>query len=393
MRRSLKVGAPLSLSGRFAIQGQQARRGLALWAEDVNRAGRLTISSGDDLTPIDLVVIDDGSTRAGATSATERLILQDRVDLLFSPYSSVLTIAAAEVAEQHGRVLWNHGGSSDALEERGYRHIVTLLSPASRYFEPVLEMAAAQPGIGSHACRRVVLLHGKRGTFPAAVADGAERCAAGLGFEVVLRAPYPDPADLPVLLLRIASLQPDIVLGVGTTEADLAFAREARREGLSAPVMALIAAPIEHFGETLGDEANGFCGPSQWEPTLRDSPGIGPTSAAFAASFRARFGVEADYPAAQAYAAGLIAAECVRRAGSLSDDALLEAARTLDLTTFYGRFRLDPATGQQVGHQIVVVQWQAGGKQIVWPPAAATSAYQLRAPTAAPTPAPSDTPS
>lgn len=375
MGSPIKVGAPLSLTGRFAVQGEQARRGLELWADDSPEL-------------VSLTVLDDQSTRAGAASATERLIVQDRVDLLLSPYSSVLAIAAAEVAERHGRTLWNHGGSSDALDERGWQHVVTLLSPASRYFTPALEMAAANCPAGGLGAARAAILHGAKGTFPRAVADGAERDAHRLGFQVVMRAPYPEPDGLSELVEEVARLRPDVILGVGTTEADLAFAHEIRRQSLSASVMGLVAAPIEHFGSVLGTDADGFCGPSQWEPTLRDIPGIGPTSVDFAERFRARFGVEPDYPAAQAYAAGLIAAECVRRADSLDDQALLHAARSLDLRTFYGRFRLDPGTGQQVGHEVVVVQWQAGRKQIVWPAEAATAEYQPPVPTAAPRPTP-----
>jgi branched-chain amino acid transport system substrate-binding protein len=195
------------------------------------------------------------------------------------------------------------------------------------------------------------------------------------------------------LVAHLTHLRPDLILGVGTTEADLAFAPVARHQGLSPSSIALVAAPIEHFAAVLGPDADGFLGPSQWEPTLPGQPDLGPTSADFAARFRARFGMTADYPAAQAYAAGLVAAECVRRAGSLDDPALHETAGQLDLATFYGRFRLDPTTGQQAGHELVVVQWQAGQKRIVWPPAAATAELQRPVPTAAPTPWSSDDPS
>jgi branched-chain amino acid transport system substrate-binding protein len=369
----MKVGAALSLTGRFAVQGRQARRGLELWAEDANRDGGLIVGPAGDRRTVALTVHDDQSRRAGAAAATERLILANRVDLLFSPYSSVLTIAAAEVAERHGRVLWNHGGSSDALDARGWRHVITMLTPASRYFEPVLEMAVGHAAASGRPCRTVALLHGAAGTFPRAVAEGAERAAGRPGLAVVLKEPYPAADDLPALVARIAALKPDVILGVGTTEADLAFAREARRQRLSAGLIALVAAPIEQFRAVLGSDADGFVGPSQWEPALRDRPALGPSSEAFAERFRLRFRVEPDYPAAQAYAAGLIAAECVRRAGSLEDAALRRVAGDLDLATFYGRFRLDPSNGQQVGHEMVVVQWQAGQKEIVWPAALATA--------------------
>jgi branched-chain amino acid transport system substrate-binding protein len=276
----------------------------------------------------------------------------------------VLTITSAEVAERHGRVLWNHGGSSDALDARGWQHVISLLTPASSYFGPVLEMAVAHARAGGWPARTLAIVHGATGTFPIAVADGAAHVARRLGLEIMLRETYPALEDLSWLVARVAAARPDLILGVGTTEADLAFAQEARRQRLTG-IIGLVAAPIERFHEILGADADGFVGPSQWEPSLRDDPDLGPTSAAFSDAFRARFGVEPDYPAAQAYAAGLIATECVRRVSSLDDTALRQAAGLLDLTTFYGRFRLNPATGQQIGHEMVVAQWQSGQKQIV----------------------------
>ncbi len=440
---TIAAGAALSLTGRFAVQGEQARRGLSLWAEHVNRRGGLVVGPGAPPVPVELRVYDDGSKIAGAAAATERLIVQDRVDLLFSPYGSVLTLAVAEVAERHGRVLWNHGGSSDALEQRGYQSVVTLLSPASRYFVSVLDMAMQHSGAAERPIRSVAMLHGATGTFPQAVIAGARAHAARMGLDLVLDAPYPGAALTPrpplptvgegekagnsrgdsplprtgtsgrgpanivlrttsqpmitprsggaggeglsALVSRLERLQPDLILGVGTTEADLAFARELRQQRVQSALVALVAAPIQRFREVLGPDADGFCGPSQWEPMLQGQPDLGPTSGQFSADFRARFGLEPDYPAAQAYAAGLIAARCAEMAASLDDAALRQAASTLDLTTFYGRFRLDPRTGQQVGHTMVVAQWQAGQKQVVWPADRATAPLQLPVPTAAPT--------
>jgi branched-chain amino acid transport system substrate-binding protein len=39
----------------------------------------------------------------------------------------------------------------------------------------------------------------------------------------------------------------------------------------------------------------------------------------------------------------------------------------LDFTTFYGRYRIDPRTGRQLGHRMPVVQWQGGRKVVIWP--------------------------
>jgi branched-chain amino acid transport system substrate-binding protein len=387
MAGAITAGAALSLSGRFAVQGEQARRGLVLWAEEANQAGGLASSCRTGPQPVELRIYDDGSKIDGATAGTGRLIVDDCVDLLFSPYGSVLTLAAAEVAERHGRVLWNHGGSSDALEQRGWQRIVTLLSPASGYFVPVLDLAMHQARTSARPVRTVAMLRGASGSFPRSVIVGARAHAASLGLDVVLDTAYPPPIPGPLsrLIRRVAGLQPDMILGAGTTEADLAFARELRRQRVKASIVALVAAPIERFRDELGPLADGFCGPSQWEPSIRGQPDLGPTSIQFADRFRERFGAEPDYPAAQAYAAGLVAARCAEIAGSFEDRALRQAAGTLDLTTFYGRFRLDPRSGRQVGHAMVVAQWQDGQKQVVWPLTVRTAPPQPPIPTPLPT--------
>jgi ABC-type branched-subunit amino acid transport system substrate-binding protein len=133
----------------------------------------------------------------------------------------------------------------------------------------------------------------------------------------------------------------------------------------------LVAAGVAGFGTQLGTMADGFFGPSQWEPGAASRPDAGPAAAEFATRFRTRYGIAPDYPAAQAYAAGLIIERCVELAGTLRDDALREAANALGVRTFYGDFRLDPITGEQVGHTLVIVQWQKGAKRIVWPPVVA----------------------
>lgn len=83
-----------------------------------------------------------------------------------------------------------------------------------------------------------------------------------------------------------------------------------------------------------------------------------------------------DYPAAQAFAAGIVVEACLATgasfdpvSGGVDQRQLRDTARTADFTTFYGRFRIDPETDKQVGHTPVVVQWQAGERRTVWPEA------------------------
>jgi hypothetical protein len=121
---------------------------------------------------------------------------------------------------------------------------------------------------------------------------------------------------------------------------------------------------------TLGKIANGFTGPSQWEPGVVTQPDYGPSTAEVLRSFQRYTAedIDIDYPMAQAYAGCLVVQRCIETVRSLDQAALRHVAGELDFTTFYGRYRIDPRTGRQLGHVMPVVQWQQDGKAMVWPP-------------------------
>lgn len=129
--------------------------------------------------------------------------------------------------------------------------------------------------------------------------------------------------------------------------------------------LAFVGAGLEAFHEEVGDLAEDVIGPSQWEPAVHDPPHTGPTAEWFCAEFEKRFHRRPGYPAAQAFALGVVIMECLRRAESLEDGALLSAARGLDTTTLYGRFLLDPVTSRQIGHRVLLVQWRNGRKVVI----------------------------
>ena len=361
----VRVGMAVSLSGQFSSQGRQALQGAAAWAHDTNADGGMYVPSAGGRLPVDLTHYDDGSTVHGARSMTERLIAEDGADILLGPYSSVLTLAACDVAEKHGAVLWNHGGASDRIYEQGFRRCVGVLAPASRYLAGVVDLLLDR----DPRPRRVAILHAQRGTFPAAVASGLEAEAIQRGSEVVLKRAYQVPAgDFSTLLEQVEELEPDLVAGAGRIQDDLALARQIRARGLRAEAVSLVVAGVAEFGRELGDQADGFMGPSQWEPAASYTPGYGPTADRLALRHPGFGRGDADYAMAQGYAAGLVAGRCVEEAGSLDPDALRQAAARLDFTTFYGRFRIDPDTGRQVGRSVAIVQWQRGRKAVLWPP-------------------------
>jgi branched-chain amino acid transport system substrate-binding protein len=284
-------------------------------------------------------------------------------------------MAAAPIAEGHGKILWNHGGASDAIHEQGWRHLVSLPSPASDYPRALpLLVRQTDPEIS-----RIGILHAKAGSFAAHVARGAAEGAKAAGFGQVLVNPFDSPITDPGALLREALVgEPELLIGVGSFQDDVAILRQ-RGCLSSVKALSVVAAGLGAIHREVGSLAEGVIAPSQWEPGVRHDNIAGPNLAWFLSEYRARFQHHPDYPAVQAFAAGVVFMECFRVAGSLEDERLLEAAHTLDLTTLFGRFRLDPTTGRQVGHQTLLIQWQDGRKRVIWPKesAQATLRYPL----------------
>jgi branched-chain amino acid transport system substrate-binding protein len=67
-----------------------------------------------------------------------------------------------------------------------------------------------------------------------------------------------------------------------------------------------------------------------------------------------------------------VLAEAISEAGSVDRDQVRSLLFNLDTMTIIGRFGVDQ-TGKQVRQQALIIQWQNGQKEIVWPEAIQTA--------------------
>jgi branched-chain amino acid transport system substrate-binding protein len=297
-----------------------------------------------------LVFYDDQSHANQARENTLRLLRQDRVDALFGPYSSGLTMAVAEVAHEEGRVLWNHGGSTDEIFNRGWQNLVSTPTPASEYLRDLPRWLRRQ----APALHKICIVSSTRGAFASQVARGVLQSATQEYSAQLM--PY-SVLDVDVLARELHASQPEILVMTGSFEQEIQIMQARRYLPPSIQAIASVAAGVDAFRDELGRATEGVIGPSQWEAHADFPADIGPDALWFVRNFREQFGREPEYTAAGSFALGLIFGECVRRTGCLQDNNLLAAAAELDCCTFYGRFRLDSASGRQVGHRILLIQW------------------------------------
>src|ERR671932_684356 len=132
----VRLGVALSQSGNLADSAVHYQRGLELWRDQVNARGGLLGR------PVELVMYDDRSDPATAARLYEKLITDDKVDLLVAPWGSASTATASAVAEKHKRLLINAGGASEKIHQRGFRYTVQTASPISAYVEGVAPLMA-----------------------------------------------------------------------------------------------------------------------------------------------------------------------------------------------------------------------------------------------------------
>lgn len=123
------------------------------------------------------------------------------------------------------------------------------------------------------------------------------------------------------------------------------------------PLIACVAAGLPEFYERLGDTAEGDVGPVQWIPQAT-TPDIGPSGAEYARRYQATYGSPPSYVAAQATAAGFLAAQAHRL------DLRPDEVQAWQTTTLLASFALDESW-RQVGHRVHTVRWQRGRQTIL----------------------------
>ena len=376
--KRIVIGHPACLSGKYAKAGEQAVGGIEACIEWTNNVyGGVTVSGKK--IPVGYKYYDCESKKESVTSLIGRLTTVDKVNVVFSPYSSGLTLRGAPVTESRKMLYMDHGGANNKIFEQGFRYIVQTIGPATFYHKGTLDMIhKVDP-----KAKRVALAY-EDSEFAKMVMKGAEDHAKKLGFTVVFKRTYPKGVtDLTPLLSALKASKPDFVLGGGHFEDGQLFNRQMADLDINVSALSLIAAAtLPAFYDALTNMAEGVMGPSHWEygvkysPTEAEKAGldwIGPSQDEFVALFKKALGKDTipDYHAAEAGAQVLAYVKAVEIANSVDTKKVRAALGKLKFMSFYGGWDVND-TGMQIGHTMVDVQWQNGKRVIVWPEEAKT---------------------
>src|SRR5438477_16515 len=184
VKKDLIIGFTASQTGAQNVASNKQTEGIKLWVDDVTKAGGIKLKDGTILMP-QIKSYDDESKTDRVQELYTKLITDDKVDFLISPYSSGLVKAAAVVSEQNGKVMITAGGADDATMEQGFKNIYQVYAPGSKYLTGAIDLVAKlDPSI-----KKIAIVN-EKDAFSTSVVQAVTPYAKDKGYNIVMSEGY-----------------------------------------------------------------------------------------------------------------------------------------------------------------------------------------------------------
>jgi branched-chain amino acid transport system substrate-binding protein len=346
----IKIGASLSLTGTYAKPGTYQKEGYEVCADELNAKGGLLGRK------VEFVMYDDQSSTQTAQRLYEKLITEDKVDVVMGPYSSGITESVAGITEKYKKVMVSPLAATTSIFRQGRKYIFMVISPAEVYLEGLVDMAAKR-GL------KTIAIVNEDTLFPKATVAGTAELAKKRGLQIVLQESYPKGnTDFSAMLVKIKAANPDVIAAATYFDDAVAITRQMKELNVNPKMFGVtVGGDIPEFYTLLKQNAEYVYGSTQWDEALPY-----PGQKEFLAAYGKKFKHEASYHAAAGYAGCLIYAEAAKRAKSLDSDLVRAELLKLKIRTAFGDYAVDQ-DGFQIAHKMVMIQWQDAKRLVVWP--------------------------
>ncbi len=358
----VRIGFSIAKTGIFAAAAPSQLNAYELWREQVNARGGLEI--GKDRRQVEFVMYDDQSNPSQAAKIYEKLVSQDKVDLLLAPWGTPTHIAVAPVLERYRFPMVGNTAASVKLRELKPGNIwFTTAAIPDRIGKELAAMLVAND-VKSVALLTNVLPFGKE------IKTFLEPALKKARIEIRVNEEYPpDIKDMTALLSKVKQAKPDGVIALSYPGDSPIYVRQAKELGIGAKFQFVLIGPaIDFFPKLLGSAADDIVTVGEW------SPARNARAKAFHDAYVARFKERPDYlDSALAYLSCEILEQAVKSAG-LDRNKLREAISKGSFETINGPVRFKGV--ENVVTQTGFLQLQAGVPQLVWPAALATAKFR-----------------
>jgi branched-chain amino acid transport system substrate-binding protein len=346
------IGGAISMTGQYAEPAGRQVNSIKMWVDELNARGGLL---GHKVV---LTLLDDKSEVQTSVKLYEKLITEDKVDLILGPYSSGITEAVANITERYKTPFVAYGAAASTIWKKGRRYIFNIVAVAEDYQKGAVHLAKQ---VGATK----IAIIGQDSLFPRQSGVGAAEWAKKLGLEVVLQENYPaKQTEFRPLLQKIKAAGADALISNSYFADSVAQLKQMRELNLNFKLYSSTVGPgLPKFAEQLGNTAEYVLGYSQWEPipAVLKLPGM----QEYIEQYEKRFGEKPNYHAGSTYGALQVTEAAVQKAGSFDKEKIRDAMASLDVQTVFGHYKVD-ATGMNA-HEGLTFQILRGQRKVVWP--------------------------
>jgi len=361
---SVKIGFSLAKTGLFAAGAPSQLNAYELWREQVNAKGGLDVAGTKRM--VEFVQYDDQSQPANAVRIYEKLITDDKVNLLLAPWGTPHHFALAPVLERYKFPMVGNTAASVQLRtlKAGYIWFPTSTIPDKM----AVEMAAMLKANGY----KTAALISNVLPFAKEVRESLLPALKQNGIELKVSEEYPpDIKDMTAILTKVKAAAPQAVIVLSYPSDSVLYAKQAKELGIAAPFQFVAIGPtIDFYGKAVGPAANGFVTMGHWSPDKAEWKRAKP----FYDAYVKKFNEKPDYlDSVLSYMSCEILEQAVAKAG-LDKEKIRQAISTMTFDTINGPVKFQGV--QNVTTPTAFLQIQGDGLQIVWPKSIATSTFK-----------------
>jgi branched-chain amino acid transport system substrate-binding protein len=390
--KELKIGVIFDLTGALAAGGSYASYLGTKYAIDmINERGGV---EGYRIKPI---YADAQSKADVAINEAERLLNQEKVDMLMGVFSSAHCVPMAQKADQAKKFMWaNVCVASSVFKDKNLRYAFRAQVHSDQFGEAsctfLNEEAKARLGKEPKDLKVAVIY--EDGPYGAGVASGNESACKRYGMQVVLKEGYAATSpDLSPLVTKLKRARADVILHTGYNPDITLFLRQSREQGLKWSALIGHGAGYGQFDKlfaTFKEDANFIYNVDPVAAQLLDpkalAPGMGALTAEMVKRYRADVkGDEIPTHVSMGFNQSWIfftdvLPRAIKKYGGIDSEALRKAALDTDIPSGgtiqgYGVKFFQPGTsmaGQNERASPVVMQYNGNDTFVVWPQAIRT---------------------
>ncbi len=345
---TVKVGVYVDLSGGTSSFGKSTKNGIDLAVEEINKNG------GVNGKKIELVVEDDQGRPEQAKTVVQKLISQDKVQVVLGEVASTNSLAAAPVAQEAKIPMITPSSTNPKVTQIG-DYIFRVCFKDDFQGSSMAKFAATNLKAKTAAVF---------GDVQSDYSKGLEQYFTDeftkLGGQIIDKQAYTqNDTDFKGQLTNIRNKKPDVIYVPGYYGEVGIISKQARELGMEMPILGGDGWDSPNIWDLGGDALKNTFITNHYSV---DDPAENVQK--FAQAYKAKFGANPDSLAALAYDAAYILADSLKRAGSADSQKLRDAiASTKDFVGITGTISINDK--RDADKSAVVLELKPESKQLI----------------------------